>query len=86
MTRCDDCPPNLRAGWGRNTVLATVGPVATDTLPRGWTRKGILVRVCCQCVQDGDVIAPPSGLRTDGYCPRHAAQVRAQIAGRKAGR
>ena len=70
MTRCDDCPPNLRAGWVRNTVLATVTPVPVA-----------LIVKCAWCLREAHEAPNPE--HSHGICPMHAAQVRAQIAGRK---
>jgi hypothetical protein len=53
-----------------------------EPLPFGWTRKENLILVCCQCVKDGDVLAPPGDLRTDGLCPKHFTETMERIAAR----
>ena len=47
-----------------------------------WVRKGTLVVVCCVCVAEGLVAAPPNAVRSDGYCPLHLEALRAELRAR----
>lgn len=57
---------------------------AAQPWPQGWTARGDLISVCCECVQEGHVPAPPMARRTDGLCDAHFAFGIAEILRHKA--